>query len=339
MKQKNETTSSCKRVSKTNKDQHLFKFDFSSLPNNDVKFVIDSHLEPTEHTNLSLTSQKNFKLFKPNFKAKLLNALLSSVSMGKQCEAEKLLQISPELMLEKVNFTDSMNRTFLNISAFEWVLWAWDTRYMVNMMFKCLPDDEKGLDLVNQLKNQYELHQKNGITYVSDNQTIREKHFNFSPLIDALEMAKARCDKWELSERKTHWSTVIGKIQRTLPIYILQNYCDPTTPFYPTPKFDAETFVRVLSFSDCLNKKDAMTWEEITQSETQTLGIDCAIARHCADRSVSASWFHDGVAQCDINALQALFAQRKTDYLLIIDNLESLYKEKECKMVGRIQII
>lgn len=342
MEQKNEVSiTSSSEASKKIRGQTMFGFDFCDLPF-DMKLEIGSSLEPTMQTSLALTSKKNFHLFKSNFKAELVNTLLTRITMGEQYATERLLKISPELMLEKTTFTDRMDRTFSNISAFEWVLWGWDTRYMVNMMLNCLPNDDKGSKLVTELKKQYACHQKNGITYILDGKTINEKHFDFSVLIDALKTYKASRDSWALPECKKYWCTVIGNAQRFLPVHIMQHYCDPTIPFYPPPKFDAKQFVRILSFSNYINNKDLMTWEEIMQSDGQVVGVNLGVARHCAGHAVTASWFHSGVAQCDHDALSALFEKRKSDYILIPFHLESLLlnhvAEKKCEAVRHIHL-
>ena len=246
----------------------------------DIKIGIISNLTDDEvnkaHTNTALTCSSLFSLFKPNFKSELITKLLVCVAWGQQDEVEKLLKTSPELMLEKTTFTDCSGRTFSNISAFEFVLWALDTRYMVNMMFNCLPKDENGLKLAKELEEQYDHHQEHGVTYTLEGQTITEKHFDFSVLINALQAYVDNFDKWGWEQREAHWCKVVGKAQCYVPAHVMQHYCEPNVPFYPLPKFEAEQFIRSLKFYNYVNSTE-MSWAGITSSADSVLGTHFGI--------------------------------------------------------------
>ncbi len=82
---------------------------------------------------------------------------------------EDLLRLSPEFLLEKGDFTDWGGRTFKNITAFQYALWARDFK-MIERMLKCIPVGEEGDAIRTELLRQYEQvtmprYQGGGLTY------------------------------------------------------------------------------------------------------------------------------------------------------------------------------
>lgn len=221
-------------------------FNFGNLPGDDIKSEIGKNPTPTTLNSLAMTSREHYRLF--SFKSRLVTRLVECTAWGQQDKIEKLLTTSPELMIEKTNFTDCSGRTFSNISAFEFTLWALDTRYMVAMMFNCLHMNKTGIKLAAKLQEQYAYHKKHGVTYHLDGQTITENHFDLSVLKNALHAYVNNFDNWTLAEREKHWCTVVGKAQCYLPAHIMQHFCEPNVPFFPKPDFEAEQFKRSLEF-------------------------------------------------------------------------------------------
>jgi hypothetical protein len=298
-----------------------------------ISNLTDSELDKA-HTNVAMTrSFAQFTLFKPNFKSELINKLLVCVAWGKQDDVEKLLKTSPELMVEKTTFTDCSGRTFSNISAFEYVLWALDTRHMVNMMLNCLPKDEAGLTISNALKEQYEHFDAHGLTYTLEGKTIKEKHFDFSVLINALQTYVDKFNSWGWPERKKHWCTVVGMAQRYLPAHVIQHYCDPKTSFYPTPSFTG-TLERTLKFHNWVSNVD-MTWTGTSVSGDSVLGVDFGL---CGGRLLGRGGGCDGrmaggaigagrgwvVPVPNLLALAALCKVRTKDFNLLKPRLDNL---------------
>ena len=277
------------------------------------------------HKNMALTCSSHFNLFKPNFKSELINKLLVCVAWGQQDDVEKLLKISPELMLEKTSFTDCSGRIFSNISAFEFVLWALDTRYMVTMMFHCLPKDKIGLKLATELEEQYYHHQEHGVTYTLNGQTINEKHFDFLVLINALQTYVDNYDNWNWAQCETHWCKVVGKAQCNLPAHVMQHYCEPNVPFSPLPKFEAEQFVRTLKFYNYRNSKE-VSWTGVTPSSDSVLGENFGITQGLV-RAVGGEAGGAGRA-VDLTAIVALCKVRTSDYLAIPSKLASKFDRK-----------
>jgi hypothetical protein len=419
MKQKHELSivSPNNESNKESKRKQIMNTLFGDKILADVKMLIISNLTDSEldktHTNVAMTSKAHFNLFKPNFRAELVNKLLTCVAMGEQyafctevmtqepseidkkevtdkrkilfismydnvqmcyCsdnwvyvrtdvknealkniltkykegqpiqnvgnlskinqiltwsgirtqqdKAERLLKTSPELMIIRTTFTDASGRTFSNISAFEYVLWALDTRYMVNMMLNCLPHNEVGLMIAKTLKKQYEHVAKEGVTYTLKGKTITEKHFDCSVLINALQTYAGNYDQWNGPQCQHYWCTDVGMEQRYLPAHMIQHYCDPNTPFFPTPSFTAEQFVRTLKFFNWDNGQE-MTWSGSPASEDSVLDVNFGIIRASRGGAWMLAWVGCGTDP-DLVALTALSKVRTEDFTLLGSRLENL---------------
>jgi hypothetical protein len=199
---------------------------------------------------------------------------------------------------------------------------------MVAMMFNCLPKDEKGLSLAEQLEEQYNNHKINGVTYTLEGQTINEKHFNFSVLINALQAYKDIYDAgdWHWPQLEKHWCTEVGAAQCYMPAHVMQHYCEPDVPFDPLPKFKVEQFVRTLKFLNYVNQSE-MNWSGITPASKSVLGEDFAITRrHRGPRGCGLASRGEGIT--DVVAIKTLCEVRISDYLAIPSKLASLFKNK-----------
>lgn len=227
----------------------------------------------------------------PRFKFTIEN-LLSCVAMGMESRmvninhqpedvfAADILGLYPEYLLEKRDFTDWGGRTFKNISAFQYALWAKDFK-MMEMMLKCIPVGEEGDAIRTELLGQYEQvtiprYQGGGLTYTHtyerpkvdaagipikdasgnwDCETVTEErwgnHFDITPLLNAYQDCDTHFDARTWPQRDACWIKTIGTLQRLLPIHILQRYCDPDIPFHPLPSF-AGNFKRTTQFYNYL---------------------------------------------------------------------------------------
>ncbi len=219
--------------------------------------------------------------------------LLEAVALGRESRtvnldrqpgeifaADILLQY-PDLLLEKGTITDWGGRTFKDISAFQYALWAKDFK-MLEMMLNSIPVGEEGDAIRTELLRQYEQviiprYQGGGLTYMHtyerpkvdaagipikdasgnwDCETVTEErwgnHFDITPLLNAYKDYDTHCDARTLPQRDACWIKVIGTLQRSLPIHILQRYCDPDIPFYPLPSFTGN-FKRTTQFYNYLH--------------------------------------------------------------------------------------
>ena len=178
---------------------------------------------------------------------------------------KELLQKSPEFLLARGDVTDWAGRTFKNITAFEYALWAKDFK-MIEMMLNSIPKTQEGDEIWAELSKQANqvkapIEAGGGLTYthtydrpnldalgIPDGTTITvtethtENHFDITPLCAAYQDYDTHFDNnvdgsartWP--QRDAIWTKLIGKLQRVLPVHILQRYCDPNMPFYPLEK-------------------------------------------------------------------------------------------------------
>ncbi len=185
--------------------------------------------------------------------------------------AADLLKKSPEFLLERGDVTDWAGRTFKNITAFEYAVWAKDFK-MIEMMLKCIPatpdDDVIREALFEQFKQvKAPVSAGGGLTYthtyerpnldaagIPDGTTTTvteephtENHFDLTPLCAAYQDYETNFNARTWPQRDAYWAKLIGKLQRFLPVHVLQRYCDPDMPFYPPPQFN-NAFKRSMDF-------------------------------------------------------------------------------------------
>ena len=282
----------------------------------DVIWYIDTFTQTGDYGSTSTFHRDN----SGSRKLKITNQLLLAVAYGMESKAvnvpvklkdtaglfkshlyaEDLLKKSPEFLLSRGNVTDWAGRTFKNITAFEYALWARDFK-MIQMMLGCIPATPEGdviwaalFEQTKQVKRAIE--SGGGLTYthtydwpnldtagIPDGTTITvtethtENNFNTMPLRVAYQdyithfyhNVDGSARTW--LQRDAYWTKFIGKLQRLLPVHVLQRYCDLHTPFYPRPQFNGE-FKRSTDF-----------YHWITSSRTalfgSTLSSDFALLR------------------------------------------------------------
>ena len=148
------------------------------------------------------------------------NRLLLLVARGEQDQAEAMIKESPLLVLEKGTVTDLSNRTFKDITAFQYALWARDW-HMWEMLLKYLPLETAALQF-------QELEEKG---------TEHRKHFSLIPLIEMLDTYAKNCS---FEKIKTRWIQQVGGAQLRLPAHVINEYCHPSRPFSPCPDFSSD---------------------------------------------------------------------------------------------------
>lgn len=297
------------------------KSKLETIPNDLLKNYILLYCKSDSKDLSSLiSSSKTFHtLFQPD---RLTDSFQHHVISGNQTVAEKMLLADPELMIRKGVIIDRSGRYFKNISPFEYILWALDVRYMANMMLNCL-HGKAGLEIAEELKKQYEYFKVNGVTYTLDNQTITEKHYNFSQLVSALQTYVNNYSRWDKEKCKEYWCTVVGKAQQTLPTHMIQHYCDSKTKFHPTPTFTAKEFNRTLTIKDW-DKESKMSLINNPTSQDLVLGHDFGLL---AGYGVTCGWKRPPNPEwvsLDIVAIKALNTVRSADFQLLEQPLEYL---------------
>ena len=274
----------------------------------------------------------------PNLRNKKITAkLLQAVANGMESRvvnidpqeedlyAEDLLRRSPEFLLEKGNVTDWGGRTFKDISAFQYALWARDFK-MIEMMLGCIPKTPKNDEIREEFRRQFEQvtsprFEGGGLTYTHtylrlnldatgaplkdssgnwDCETVTvehwENHFDLNPLIHAYQDYDTHFDNRTWPQRNACWVKGIGMFQRLLPVHLLQRYCDPDTPFYPLqPETFNGHFKRTMMFFNYLSNAEESLF-------TSSLSSDFSLVRGMATGGGGAET--NAPAETDLAALR-----------------------------------
>ncbi|MCE3238488.1 MAG: hypothetical protein K0R24_1469, partial [Gammaproteobacteria bacterium] len=161
-----------------------------------------------------------------------VSAFLRLVAEGEQDKAEAMLKANPHLGVATGSVTDLSKRTFQNITALQYALWALDWNMWL-MLLKYIPREEAQLQAMA----------------LDENGTEHGKHFDFSPLLNAYQTyeqnysAWYKANNWEAME--IHWCKQVGGAQLLLPAHAINEYCRPDRAFYPVPNFNQEGLPRV----------------------------------------------------------------------------------------------
>ena len=287
------------------------------------------YLDNSDISALNLVSKTTQGLFQPDRLQMLADKLLLQVMRGEQAKAEVILKISPDLLTIKGRATDYSGRTF-HCTAFQYALWALDTRYMCPMMLDCLPYSPKGECIHQELLIQLLALESSGIEYQLDNRTVREKHYDFTPLLAALKTYVDTYDNWSANSMRAQmqrqWCEGVGLAQRNIPAHVAQHYCDPDEGFDPIPSFNKPKFTRVLQFYNHLTTAKSH-WFSTDLSSTPALGVDFGIFRAEYSQRGYAARGHElprGAAGCmlDWKATTALCQVRTKDLELLKERLQ-----------------
>ncbi|MBS0350786.1 MAG: hypothetical protein JSR33_06320, partial [Proteobacteria bacterium] len=155
--------------------------------------------------------------------------------------------------------------------------------------------------------------------------TAHGKHFNFQPLIGALQVYMDNAEKvWKYDQRaENHWCKVVGGAQREVPAHVVNEYCREDRSFYPCPVFTEEKLPRIRTSQYFPGSGDWFT----VKYKDKLCGDSFAFAR-CGDQSVGIlvgvkSWFHGAAAMgVDIRALQSLSKVRTQQLELLASQLK-----------------
>jgi len=255
---------------------------------------------------------------------RLRTSLSGYIINGNQVKAKEILDMYPHLMLERGTIKDRSGRLFRNITVWEYILWALDVRYMGKMILDCLPLNEEGDRMAKKLLVLFNRVEAKGISFeLNGHHYLQQHHYDFF-IIQALSYFIDNYKQWDLKQRTKIWCQVVGMAQFELPAHIAQHYCDPSIPFYPLPKFDAETFNRTLMFRKNYTEKYFCWWCGVASVEHR-LGINIAIYRKSSPRmavGISESFeLTYGVLRNNVQALTGLRDQRMADSDMLKKNL------------------
>lgn len=155
---------------------------------------------------------------------KEVQTFLNAVVWGRQPEVETLLKKNKDLALAAGDVTDPATRSFKNITGFQYVVWALDWQLWTVFM--------------NYLPKEAAIEQAKGFKTGS---WVKEhgEHATWKKLLDALQVFRANFFGHTEKQFKQRWIEQVGGAQFSLPVHVLQEYCNPDRPFSPCPAFSA----------------------------------------------------------------------------------------------------
>ncbi|MFT4058375.1 MAG: hypothetical protein QM652_02390 [Legionella sp.] len=299
-----------------------------TLPINILKQT-SSYLNTTEAYCWSITCKRFHFLFRTH--DFFLSSFLECVVRGEQDDAMNFLKkIDLTLMIKKGAVIDYSNRHFSNISAFQYILGALDTRYMWGMFLRCIREDkllsfQKKKEIVLELLNQYQEVENKGITYTLHGITHKnEPHFGFTPLLKTLGTYVK--DYRLLPQPGIYFGKEVGKAQTLVSAHVAQHYCDLDYSFSAKTTFTAERFMRRLDVHGYWG--GIFKWWN-SSVLGQLYGAIYGTIR--ADNNDAKQMFTPSpmLAKIDLDAMTTLFEVRMKDRLAIGTQLEIFLKELE----------
>ena len=286
----------------------------------DVVEEVNQYSSVKERFSFARTNMGLFKITAPAL-------LLDLVARGEQGKAEQLLKINRDLLTHIGTFTDLSGRTF-HCTAFQYAYWALDSKYMCGMMLKCIPKGSTGDEIRADLLKQLVAVERGELSYTLRGKTITgEVHFNFEPLLTALQGYVTGYPGWTEERRKHHWCRGVGLAQRDLPMHVFHHYFNPDEAFHPTPLFNKESLVRTLKFYNWYSGR----MEQLLEGNALNQGLGVLFGLLRGDHPQGALglgaggvWAPRQGARHDFQALSALCEARK-------DNCEQLKTQLEQK--------
>jgi hypothetical protein len=264
---------------------------------------------------------KNKGLFNKNdvatlwpLRQNLTDTLIEHVAHGRQDEAKAILENHPKLLLETGKAIDIAGNPWMG-TAFQYAVWAMDT-HMYTMMLDCLPQNEQGEEIRKTLSEQ------------AKEQT---EHFDFQPLITALQTYVDNFDAWDWPQREEHWCKVVGLAQQSLPAHVRHEYCNPDHSFHPTPSFTEKVLTRSLKVYNWASS----TW---LNWDGGLLGLGGDFAITWAASPLDGEAFHAraaarpaavATARHDLAAITALCEVRKAGLITLMQRLQSPIQKPE----------
>ena len=186
---------------------------------------------------------------------KVHQLFLNLVGYGEQDEAERMLQAQPNLACQHGDLTDCSGRTFTNITAFQYAVWALDFQ-----MWRMIKQHMEKHNLKESMRAQME--ELNDIVSLNEQQgwlikpgkSINWPSIGWTSLIKALDEYVKNYDAWNGTQCTNHWRQQVGGAQLILPAHVINEYSHPSRPFYPCPQWeDTEASLPRTGVSDWIN--------------------------------------------------------------------------------------
>ena len=132
---------------------------------------------------------------------------------------------------------------------------------MCRMLEKYMDADTKA-----EMLKRCEAMEAVGLVYTQHGKEVTgSKHFDFAPLIKALDDYVKGYEKWSYDERVAAWMKV-GLAQRDVPAHVIDEYCRPDRSFDPTPDFNESdlprngTYYNWQSGAECRCREACAPW-------------------------------------------------------------------------------
>jgi hypothetical protein len=217
-----------------------------------MKSFIKSIKSQSEEKQPSVLNKENAA---SNDSPSLIGNFLKLVAYGKQLEVEALIKTFPNFLSMKSNVTDHSGRTFKNITALQYAMWAVDVG-MVEKILEYMPqeDVQKQLTEFKCNKVEYEIYDKINKKIIHK----RENYFDIKPLQQALKTyANDVTPTNSITSAKDDicWATVVGGEQLLLPVWIANAYCMGLTKALNSPLIRTLKLDDDLSFYPSINSK------------------------------------------------------------------------------------
>ncbi len=240
---------------------------------------------------------------------------------------EKLIEVirtNIGSILTKNSAVDCSERVFLNVSPFQYMLWAldkfaWDRVTQGVLQYK--NSEEIRLQLLNQL-NELEA---NGIVYAINKQIVIEQHYDFSLLKELQLMVQSQNQDTNCNETNNFLQEdkflALGIEQCQIPMHIAYIYCG-VDPLYPCPTFEDEPTQFSQQFN---NHGKRMNWyNPISAGGAKGLGKNYAIIRGKNPEAIAS----EGIeftenTEYDLQAFTALRDKRMMQYFQLKQQLQT----------------
>ena len=160
----------------------------------------------------NINSPKPLQVPKDDATKKDVSLLLKWVTEGHLIEVENLLKKNRELALMTGTVTDLSERTFNNITGFQYAVWALDIA-MWNLILKYL-DNATALFQLQSIEAAPEKYSRHGA------------HYNITPLITKTREYLDNLDKWDYKKCCQYWQKEVGGEQRKCPAWLIYTWCE-----------------------------------------------------------------------------------------------------------------
>ena len=295
---------------------------FFNLPP-EMQLEAAQHLPTPDVLNYALISNQHLTLFTPILN---IRKFLHYATRGRYDIVKAMLTDNIKLIVAQGIVTDCSGRTFENISAFEYTLWAKD-KPMWTVMLDCISQSEETSKVIAKLISQYKNVKENGVTYCLKGKQVTECHCDFeNTIIKELETQVGFLNEdevnWGAADKQ--WVNGVGGAQNLCPMHVVYEYCS-TRPFYPLPDF-TKPFASMPT-------QQFYNWE-ISKNENwfaggSKLGVDFAIVKGTALCLAVVCRPGRLGAWCsrvlfDLAAVKALCEVRTKDFINLESQLEAL---------------